>query len=335
MTRQSQPHGPSSQPQVHSELEEHDMHARIKIFAGSTHPGLAQGICQHLDLPLSKSECIKFSNENLMVRILENVRECDVYYIQTSATPTNEAIIETLIAIDALKSASAARVTAVLPYFPYSRSDKKDQPRISITARLMADLLQTAGADRVLTMDLHSPQIQGFFRIPVDQLMGAPVLCDHMKTWDLSECVLVAGDVGEAKDIGRFANILHLPVAVVDKRRYGNDDKAVATNLIGEVAGKHAIITDDEIATGGTIIEATNFLIARGALSVRVVATHGVLSGPAVDRINNSRIDRVIVTDTIPLREKKSERITVLSVAPLFGKAIRRIHDGDSVSDLF
>jgi len=269
------------------------------------------------------------------VRILENVRECDVYYIQTSAPPVNEAIIETLIAIDALKSASAARVTAVLPYYFYSRSDKKDQPRISITARLMADLLQTAGADRVLTMDLHSPQIQGFFHIPVDQLMGAPVLCAHMKTWDLKDCVLVAGDVGEAKDIGRFANLLGLPVAVVDKRRYGNDDRAVATNLIGEVSGKHAIITDDEIATGGTIIEAARFLVARGALSVRVVATHGVLSGPAIARIDGSPIDKVIVTDTIPLRDKQSAKVQVLSVAPLFANAIRRIHDGDSVSDLF
>ena len=311
------------------------MHTKIKIFAGTSHPQLAEQICHHLGQPLSKSECIKFSNENLMVRILENVRECDVFYIQTSAPPANEAIIETLIAIDALQSASAGRVTAVLPYFPYSRSDKKDQPRISITARLMADLLQTAGANRVLTMDLHSPQIQGFFRIPVDQLMGAPVLCDHMKTWELKDCVLVAGDVGEAKDIGRFANILGLPVAVVDKRRYGNDDKAVATNLIGEVAGKHAIIVDDEIATGGTIIEAARFLMARGALSVRVVATHGVLSGPAIERINKSAIDRVIVTDTIPMRDKVSDRVSVLSVAPLFAKAIRRIHDGDSVSDLF
>ncbi len=311
------------------------MNARIKVFAGSTHPELAELICRNLDLPLSKSETVKFSNDNLMVKIQENVRECDVFYIQTSAPPVNEAIIETLIAIDALKHASAARVTAVLPYFFYARSDKKDRPRISITARLMADLLQTAGADRVLTMDLHSPQIQGFFRIPVDQLVAAPILCEHMLREDLSNHVLVAGDVGEAKDIGRFANMLHLPVAIVDKRRYGDDDKAVATNLIGDVSGKHTIIVDDEIATGGTIIEATNFLISRGALSVRVMATHGVLSGPAIDRINRSVISSVLVTDTIPLREKLSEKVQILSIAPVFAKAIRRIHDGDSVSDLF
>lgn len=311
------------------------MQQRIKIFAGTSHPQLAQAICDAIDLPLSKSEVVKFANENLMVRILENVRGCDVFYVQSSAPPVNEALVETLIAIDALKGASAARVTAVLPYLPYSRSDKKDQPRISITARLVADLLQTAGADRVLTMDLHAAQIQGFFHVPVDQLTGAPVLCDYLKNLDLSTCVLVAGDVGEAKDIGKFANALNLPVAIVDKRRYGNDDRAVATNLIGEVAGKHAIIVDDEIATGGTVIEATNFLMSRGALSVMVAATHAVLSGPAVERINGSVLDRVIVTDTIPLRDKKSSKIEVLSVAPLFAKAIRRIHDGDSISDLF
>ena len=311
------------------------MNAKLKIFAGSSHPELAKSICDALDLPLSKSETIKFSNENLMVRILENVRECDVFYIQTSAPPVNEAIIETLIAIDALKSASAARVTAVLPYYFYARSDKKDQPRISITARLMADLLQTAGADRVLTMDLHSPQIQGFFRFPVDQLVASPILCEYLSQSDLSDTVLVAGDVGEAKELGRFANVLHLPVAVVDKRRYGNDDRAVATNLIGDVEGKRAIIVDDEIATGGTIVEAANFLLARGAKDVRVVATHGVLSGPAIDRINASAIEKVVVTDTIPLRDKKSSKVEVLSVGPLLAKAIRRIHDGDSVSDLF
>ena len=311
------------------------MNAKIKIFAGSSHPELAQAICDSLDIPLAKSETVKFSNENLMVKIQENVRECDVFYIQTSAPPVNENIIETLIAIDALKHSSAARVTAVLPYFFYARSDKKDRPRISIAARLMADLLQTAGADRVLTMDLHSPQIQGFFHVPVDQLVGAPILCAHLMQRDLTDHVLVAGDVGEAKELGRFANLLHLPVAVVDKRRYADDDAAVATNLIGEVRGKHAIIVDDEIATGGTIIEAARFLMERGALSVRVVATHGVLSGPAIERINSSVISSVVVTDTIPLRDKRSDKIEVLSVAPLLAKAIRRIHDGDSVSDLF
>lgn len=311
------------------------MNARLKVFAGSSHPQLAAQICDALDVPLGKYEVVRFKNDNLMVKIGENVRECDVFYIQTSAEPVNDNVMEALIAIDALKSASAARVTAVLPYFPYARSDKKDRPRISITARLMADLLQTAGADRVLTMDLHSPQIQGFFRVPVDQLIAAPIICNHLRDWDLDNTVLVAGDAGEAKELGRFANRLHLPMAVVDKRRFGDDDRAVATNLIGDVSGMHALIVDDEIATGGTICEAARFLMDEGALSCSVAATHGVLAGPAIDRINKSVFDKVVVTDTIPLDGKSSAKLDVISVSSLFAKAIRRIHDGDSVSDLF
>ncbi len=311
------------------------MNGRLKVFAGSSHPELTAAICDSLDVPVGQYEVIRFKNDNLMVKIGENVRECDVFYIQTSVEPVNDNIMEALIAIDALKSASAGRVTAVLPYFPYARSDKKDRPRISITARLMADLLQTAGADRVLTMDLHSPQIQGFFRVPVDQLIAAPILCNHLRSWDLENTVLVAGDAGEAKELGRFANRLHLPMAVVDKRRFGDDDRAVATNLIGDVKGMRALIVDDEIATGGTICEAARFLIDEGALSCSVVATHGVFAGPAIDRINKSAFERVVTTDTIPMGSKKSDKIHVISVASLFAKAIRRIHDGDSVSDLF
>ncbi len=313
------------------------MNAKLKVFAGRSHPQLTASICDALDLPTGKSEVVQFSNQNLMVKILENVRECDVFYLQTSSPPVNDHLIETLIAIDALKSASAARVTAVLPYYFYARSDKKDRPRISITARLVADLLETAGADRVLTMDLHSPQIQGFFHVPVDQLVAAPLICDHLKTWDLEKTVLVAGDAGEAKELGRFANRLHRPMAVVDKRRVADDDRAIATNLIGDVEGMHAIIVDDEIATGGTIVEAARFLLNRGSTKVSVAATHGVLSGPALDRINakDSPFDRVVVTDTVPLGKKRSKKLSVLSVSSLFAKAIRRIHDGDSVSDLF
>jgi len=311
------------------------VNATLKIFAGSSHPELASAICDHLDLPVGKSEVVRFANENLMVKIQENVRECDIFVVQTSASPVNEGILELLIMIDALKHASAARVTAVLPYFPYARSDKKDKPRISITARLMADLLQAAGCDRVLTMDLHSPQIQGFFHVPVDQLVGAPILCEHLRTWDLANTVLVAGDAGEAKELGRFANRLNLPMAVVDKRRYGDDDRAVAANIIGEVRGKHALIVDDEIATGGTIVEAARFLEKEGAISVNVAATHAVFAGPAMDRINASNIREVVVTDTIPLRGKTSDKVRILSVGGIFAKAIRRIHDGDSVSDLF
>lgn len=311
------------------------MDGRLKIFAGQSHRGLAEGICHHLDVPLGGVRRVKFSNENIMVQIEENVRECDVFVIQTTAPPVHDNIFELLMLIDALKQASAGRVTAVLPYFPYARSDKKDKPRISITARLMADLVMTAGADRVLTMDLHSPQIQGFFRIPVDQLKAVRILCDHIKKRDLTNCVLVAGDAGEAKELGAYANRLNLPMAIVDKRRYGDDDKAKAAHIIGEVKGRHCLIVDDEVATAGTLVEAANFLVKEGALSVEATCVHPVLSGEAVSRIVNSPISNLVVTDTIPTADKMFDKLHVLPVAPLFAKAIRRIHDGESVSELF
>jgi ribose-phosphate pyrophosphokinase len=311
------------------------MNGVLKVFAGSSHPVLAASICNLLDTPVGASEIIKFSNENLMIKINENVRGADVFVIQTSAPPVNEGLIETLITIDALKHASAGRVTAVLPYFPYVRSDKKDKPRISIAARLVADLLQTAGADRVVTMDLHAPQIQGFFRIPVDHLQGFPLITDHLKREDLTGRVLVAGDAGEAKEVGRYANRLHLPMAIIDKRRADDSEKAKAAHLIGEIEGKHAIIVDDEVATGGTLVEAAAFLVKKGALSVTAAFTHPVLSGPAVSRLEESCIERLVFTDTIPLQGKRSKKFKVLSTASLFAKAIRRIHDGESISELF
>lgn len=316
------------------------MEGKLKVFSASAHRELARDICEHLDVPLSPSEVVKFTNENLMVKIQENVRECDVFVVQASAPPVNEGIIELLITIDALHHASAARVTAVVPYFPYCRSDKKDRPRISITARLMADLLETAGADRVLTIDLHSPQIQGFFRVPADNLQAASLICDYYRDRDLSNYVLVAADAGEAKELGRYANRLHLPIAIIDKRRYGDDDRAKAQHLIGDVRGKHCLIVDDEIATAGTLIEASQFLEREGALSVRAAATHPVLCGPAMERISASNLTEIVVCDTIPVRakidnQKLKEQFQVLPVSHLFAKAIRRIHDGDSVSDLF
>jgi ribose-phosphate pyrophosphokinase len=225
----------------------------------------------------------------------------------------------------------------VLPYFPYARSDKKDKPRISITARLIADLLQTAGADRVLTMDLHSPQIQGFFHIPIDQLLAAPLICDYFRDKDLSNAVLVAGDVGESKTIGRYANRLNLPIAIIDKRRDGDDEKARAVHLIGEVEGKDALIIDDEIASGGTLVEAVHFLKEKGVKSVTAAAVHPVLSGRAVERIRETELEELVVTNSIPLRDKQKQydKFKVLSVAPLLGDAIIRIHNGDSVSKLF
>jgi ribose-phosphate pyrophosphokinase len=309
----------------------------LKVFAGASHPTLAQEICDCLGIPLGRAHTTRFSNENLKVKIEENVREHDVFFVQTAAPPLSEGIVELLLFLDALRHASARRVTAVLPYYPYARSDKKDEPRISITARLMADLLATAGADRVLTMDLHSPQIQGFFRAPADHLTAVPVLCDHLrKHEDLSNAVVVAADVGEAKDAGRYAKRLDLPIAFVDKRRSGDDEQARAVAVIGDVADKTCLLVDDEIATGGTIFEATDFLLSRGARRVIAAIVHPVLSGRASTRLEASALERLIVSNSIPISsEKQSEKITTLSVAPLLATAITRIHDGRSVSELF
>src|SRR6476659_2934133 len=238
----------------------------LKVFSGASHSALARAICQQLEIPLGRSHTTRFSNENLKIKIEENVREQDVFVVQTACAPLSEHIIELLIMLDALRHASAQRVTAVIPYFPYARSDKKDEPRISITARLMADLLQTAGANRVLTIDLHSPQIQGFFSNPADQLTGVPVLCERLKRDDLTNTVVVAADVGEAKDAGRFAKRLDLPLAFIDKRRSGDDEDARPAHVIGDIVGKNCLLVDDEIATGGTMFSATDFLLERGAL---------------------------------------------------------------------
>jgi ribose-phosphate pyrophosphokinase len=306
----------------------------LKIFSGSSHPTLAQEICKCLGIAPGATTTKRFSNENLKVKIEENVREQDVFVVQTASPPLSEHIVEMLILLDALTHASARRLTAVLPYFPYARSDKKDEPRISVTARLMADLLVAAGAGRVLTVDLHSPQIQGFFSIPADQLTAVPVLVDRLRTEGVDDMVVVAADVGEAKDAGRFARRLNLPLAVIDKRRTGDDERAEAVAVIGDVEGKRCLLVDDEIATGGTIFSATDFLLAKGARSVSAAVVHPVLSGGAIGRLNASRLDRLLVTDSIPI-PTASPKIEVLSVAPLLAEAITRIHDGRSVSALF
>ena len=306
----------------------------LKVFAGSSHPALARAICACLGIEPGAITTHRFSNENLKVKIEENVREQDVFVVQTAAPPLSEHIVELLILLDALTHASARRVTAVLPYFPYARSDKKDEPRISITARLMADLLVTAGASRVLTLDLHSPQIQGFFSIPADQLTALPVLCARLEAEGLEDTVVVAADVGEAKDAGRYARRLDLPIAIIDKRRTGDDERAEAVAVIGDVLNKRCLLVDDEIATGGTVFSATDFLLGRGARSVAAAVVHPVLSGHAIERLEASRLERLFVTDTIPLA-CASPRIEVLSIAPLLAEAITRIHDGRSVSALF
>jgi ribose-phosphate pyrophosphokinase len=309
----------------------------IKIFAGSSHPALAQAIATHAKVPLGGLRVTRFSNENIKIKIEENVRGSDVFVIQTSAAPLSDNIIELLILIDALKFASAARITAVLPYFPYARSDKKDEARISITARLMADLLETSGADRVLTMTLHAPQILGFFRKPADQLLATPILKEHFERGDLNRTVVVATDAGAGKIAGHFAKRLRLPMAVIDKRRFDDSEQALSTALIGEVAGKDAIIYDDEIATGGSIQEAARILRHFGARKVSVGVTHAVLSGPALDRLNSADLDELVVTDTIPVSPEKVRGLTnlhVLSTAKLFADAILRIHNGQSVSEM-
>jgi len=294
-------------------------------------------VAQHLGIPVGKSRLVKFSNENMKVRIEENVREADVFVVQTSCPPVSDNLLELLITIDALRGASARRITAVLPYYAYVRSDKKDEPRISITARLVADLLETAGANRVLTLDLHSPQVQGFFRIPADQLTATPILVEHFRQRpDLADHVVVAPDAGEVKDAARFAKRLGVPLAIVDKRRYGDDEQAHAVTLVGDVKGKRALVIDDEIATGGTVLQAVDFLRREGVKDVSVAVIHPVLSGQAVERLRAAPIAELVITDSIPLPPAKQDpRFTILSVARLVAEAIARVHDGRSISEMY
>jgi ribose-phosphate pyrophosphokinase len=309
---------------------------QLKVFSGSAHPALAKEICSRLEIPVGALTIHKFANDNIKVKIEENVRNADVFVIQPSVIPVNEGLMELLIIIDAIKHASANRITAVVPYYPYARSDKKDEPRISITARLVADLLETAGADRILTMDLHSPQIQGFGRIPADQLIALPILCDYFSRKMENNYVVVAADSGGVKMSAGYASRLQLPLAIIDKRRFGDDDRAAVLNIVGDVKGKKAIIFDDEISTGGTLVEAAEQLLNFGATEVSAGIVHPVLVGDAVKKLSKSKLKELVVTNTLPVPpEKQLENITVLSVAPLFAEAIRRIHYGESVSALF
>lgn len=319
------------------------MNADLIVFSGSSHPELANSIAQRLGLPLGRSEVIKFSNENIMVRLQDNVREKDVFVVETSSTPVNDNLVELLIFIDALKYASAARITAVLPYFPYCRSDKKDEPRISVAARLVADLLQTAGADRVLSMNLHSPQIMGFFRIPTDQLLAAPIFFDYFdrvlfREASKEDWVLVFGDAGAAKAFAYYSDELGLPVAIMDKARTDHSEKPTVRQVIGDVKGKACLIVDDEITSGGTLVEAAHKLKDVGAKRIIAAAIHPVFSGNAVEKLVNSPVERIIVGNTVPVKHKiagHADRFAVLDLAPLFARAIECIHDGHSMSQLF
>jgi ribose-phosphate pyrophosphokinase len=308
----------------------------LSIFAGNAHPDLARGICDSLEMPLGQCEVFEFSNENIFVRILENVRSKDVFIVQPLSSPVSRSVLELLIMVDAFKRASAGRITAVVPYYGYGRSDKKDQPRVPITARLLANLIETAGADRILTVDLHAGQIQGFFNIPVDELTALYILSRYFKERDLSEVTVLATDVGDAKRARNIARQLDTPLAVVDKERIGNEERVSALSLIGEVSGRHVILPDDEIDTGGTIMAAARIALERGAKSVTAACVHPILSDRAAEKICASDIKELVVTDTIPLQQhKRHEKITVLSVAPMLGEAITRIHTGQSVGALF
>ena len=315
---------------------EADVYAdQYEIYHGNANPELARKIAHYLRSEPGRAEVFEFANENIFVRILDNVREKDVFIVQPTSRPVNQSIMELLIMIDAFKRASAGRITAVVPYYAYGRSDKKDQPRVPITARLIADMITVAGADRMLTMDLHQGQIQGFFNIPVDELTAVHMLSRHYLDRHLEDCVVVT-DLGFAKRARAFAELLDAPLAIVEKRRHGNLDRAEVINVIGEVRGRRAIIVDDEIDTAGTLIEITRALEHEGVTEIYACATHGVLSDPAIDRIANSALAEVVITDTVPLPAyKQMPRIKVLSVAPLIGEAIRRIHRGESVGALF
>lgn len=308
----------------------------LKVFTGNANPALAKEVTDYLGIPLGKSEVFEFSNENIFVKILENVRERDTFIIQPICSPVQKSLVELLIMIDALKRASAGRITAVIPQYGYGRSDRKDQPRVPITARLVADLLTTAGANRVLTVDLHANQIQGFFNIPVDELTAIHLLTDYFKKKYANNFVVVAADIGISRRARDIALRLSAPLAIIEQRRIGNVDKKEALNIIGEVEGKKALIVDDEIDTAGTLTNVVSVLLKNGAKEVFACATHPTFSGSAIQRIKESAVKEVVVTNTIPVTgTKKLDKITVLSIAPLLGEAIRRIHTGQSVGAMF
>ena len=309
----------------------------LKVFTGNAHPDLAKSVADYLGIPLGKCEVFEFSNENIFVRILENVRERDVFVIQPICSPVNKSLVELLIMLDALKRASAGRITAITPYYGYARTDKKDQPRVPITARLVADIITVAGANRLLTVDLHAEQIQGFFNIPVDELTALFILKDYFIKKNLNgDMVVVATDIGISKRARDLAEKLNTPLAIIEKRRMGNADKTETLNVIGEVNNKVALTVDDEIDTAGSLVNTVSTLLDQGAREVYSCCTHPVLSGPAIQRIAASPVKEVVVTDTIPIPpDKRIPKITVLPIAPLLGEAIQRIHSGRSIGAMF
>jgi len=307
----------------------------IGIFSGGAHPELASEICSTLGLPLHPTNVTRFSNDCLQVQLQSNCREQDVFIIQPLCPPVQEHVMELMLMLDAARGASAARITAVIPHYAYARSDKKDAPRISIGGRLVADLINTAGADRVLTMALHAPQVHGFFSVPVDHLNALSVLADHFRSQDLANTVVVSPDLGNAKNATQFARSLHLPVAAGSKQRLA-DDKVVIDAIVGDVRGKNVIILDDEIATGGSILEVLRKLRELDVQRVALACTHGLFTGKAIERLDSCGFDEIVTTNTVPVpAEKRLPNMQVLSIAPLLAEAIHRIHEGESVSALF
>ena len=309
----------------------------LKIFSCSdSAEKFTDEVCNYLKIEKGKISRMKFKNDNNFIQILETVRDKDVFLIQTTEPPVNERIMELLITIDAVKRASAKRITVVLPYYMYSRSDKKDQPRIPVTAKLFAQLIEAAGANRVLTCDLHNRAIQAYFNINCDVLTGKSLLEKYFDQKDIDNKVVVATDAGSSKKAYKYAEHFGCPIALVDKRRDGNDDRAISTSVIGEIEGKNALVFDDEIDTAGTIMEAVHVIKKFGAKNIYVGCTHGVLSGPAIERIQNSEVKEVVMTNTIPLpKEKQIDKIVVVSISELFAEAINRIHSETSIGELF
>ena len=308
----------------------------LTVFGGSGSPRLTQRICDYLDVPRGRSEVIRFSEGNLFVRVLENVRGRHVYVVQSTAFPANDNFMELLFWLDAFKRASAASVTAVVPYFSYAKGDKKDEPRVSIRARVCADAIEAAGADRVVTLDLHAPQIQGFFRIPVDDLYALPVVCRAVRAKRLAHLVVVAPDAGFAKKARRYATALGCSLVIADKERVSHDETAAILAIIGDVNGKTALVVDDFTVSAATLCEVAHALMARGARGVHAAVSHGLFAEGAMDRIQRSPILSVLVTDSVESQpEPFGSKIEIVSVAPLLGEAIRRIHNRESISGLF
>ena len=309
----------------------------IKIFSASESADeFTREICEYLELEQGKLESYKFKNDNNFVQIGETVREQDVYIVQTTTPPVNERIMELLIIIDAMKRASAKRINVVLPYFPYSRSDKKDQPRVPVTAKLIAEILEAAGANRVITCDLHNPAIQAYFNIQCDRLTGEFLLEEYFKKKELDNLVVVATDAGSSKKAYKYSEYFKCPMALIDKRRNGNNDNAKAIHIIGDVEGKNALIFDDEISTGGTMMEAVKIVKEHGAKAIYAGCIHPVLCGNAVEKIRESDLTEFVVTNTIPVpKEKRIEKLKIISIAPLFAETIKRNNEARPIDDLF